>query len=269
MATKEVSSNKLSSVFSYIALVSISLAIVVLLTFVALLVIAVNAIPEPEQELESSTYIETENPPVVSVIEGFISQSMRDLPPFPMLDFENVATDEESINQHWMSHDLAANEWLEANGDALMDILEDTLSMLRSSFSDVDFSLSSRYENHGIRWMIHADDIATDLVSDDDILYLVHIVRGISGHNGISAIFDVELNLNNGNQLFIHKRDAIAYTVAYREQENKTATKTTPDWWSIASAIINVQENTITWQGFMEDDKGNFNITDSITSPFN
>jgi len=194
-------------------------------------------------------------PSIESIIENFVWNDGQELPVFP--EWPGFGS---------VEHQLEEREWFETNGNAFTGILERLLSEIDSSFSGVEFSILIDDNRNGI-WIVYAD-VSVNQITDNDILYLLHSVISLGRRHGILISFRIELNLDNGNQLFIEPRDIIAYTIAYREQENTTAIQDALDWWSIASGIIDIRENTISWRGFVENNEGNLEIRYLPRSPF-
>ena len=221
-------------------------------------------------------YINNTNSSVERIIADFIQNNGMDIPLFPTYDYAphrpNDMTNEEYeelMTRTWNEHLIEIDEWFDLNGDSVVDILKAVLSQVNSSFSYANFSIS-QFEHNDMLYRIIYADVPVDLISDLDMIYLLHAVRGLTTlGGGMSQLsFPIKLNLNNGNQLFFVGRDNITYTISYREQENETANTTSLDWWSIAVATVVVTENTITWQGFVEDNDGNFSIRPLSRSPF-
>lgn len=224
---------------------------------------------------DESPAIAVEEPDAFTVnidnIAAIIRAERLELPPFPILApmMRRIdLTDEENeylLNNRVAIYDNDWDEWFEANSNAMFKVIDSALSYVESSFAGVDFSIYSRPDpipSGNFVFNIVYAKVTTDLISDDDIIYLLHALREFP------RIYRIELNLDNGNQLFILSRDAIAYTIAYREQENETADQTVLDWWSIASGVVDIHTNTVSWQGFVEDEDGNFVIRPLARSPF-
>jgi len=162
--------------------------------------------------------------------------------------------------------------WFNFNPNIVLEILETTLSYVDSSFSTADFSLFSRayYTSDGFPFSIRGvkADITMDLISDEELLFLMHAVRGFYSN------FRIELNFDDGYQLFIepgsldNPESLHYYTISYREQENEVVDTTHLDWWPIATGIVNTQANTIKWQGFIETEDGHFEIGYLDENPF-
>lgn len=163
-------------------------------------------------------------------------------------------------------------DWFNFNTNIVLEILETTLYYVDSSFSIADFSFFSRgyYTADGFRSSFRGikADVAMDLISDEELLFLIHAVRGFY------STFRIELNFDNGYQLFIEPGNLYNpeslhyYTISYREQENEITDNTRLDWWTIATGIVNTQTNIIKWHHYIENEDGYLEIEYLDKNPF-
>ena len=153
-------------------------------------------------------------------------------------------------------------EWFMTNRHPVLQVLNDTLVHINSPFADQIFSmfrvrivdLSDTHTPSA--FSVFRANVSIDLITNESLLFLIYSVRGISPH------LIIELNLDNGNQLFIR-----GYSIILIEQKNDSIDQAQL-WRAILSINVSPFDNVINWRGFVEDDYGNVNIEVLDGNPF-
>jgi len=105
-------------------------------------------------------------------------------------------------------------------------------------------------------------ELSPSLITDD---FLVEVVHCKNIYTFLPSSFLI--SLNNGNEIAITLADQVVFLISYREQDNETANTQHPAWWSIALGTIDIRNNLIQWEGFVENINGVFVVESLSRNP--